>query len=501
MPKKQSKKAEKKTEAKMVKAVKAAVKTVRRSVGQKSRSARSAAVRSAPVARAMPRRIRPTTTSMSGDTMTLAGTEYIGPLTITSTQKAGDTLLDFIIAAGNTVFTQLQIYRNMYQRFVFDHVAVHFDSFVATSTNGGITGYFDADTSDVDPTGEAALQVAALSKGSTKTNLWLSNTWSWDLAGTKKFEYYLHEQPLSKNFAVIPGNATEAPSTILGSVGDTRLERQGHFVLLYEGGSQASTFVAGNLFVEYKVRLLHKLVHPAVPATSCHYVTSAESGAEVYGIFDSGTSCYGSPICIPGNSGGYAYNLYFLRPGYFVVSAFTHSSQNAETNTSQEYVTFTSTASQGTAPTWTDIGSNDSTMPANKTSSQTAYVVSRFICKIFINSMPTSGAPLGNYPYMTITHSGVTVANVLGRQTQLTITATSPEFAQAKGLSLLTQRSKTEGRDLKLEPPLLVRSGEMKGERVPILSSSGRGDGYVKVALEPLSPPSTPAKRSASVKR
>lgn len=501
MPKKQTKKAEKKSEAKMVKAVKAAVKTVRRSVGQKSRSQKSAASRAVPVAYSMARRVRPTTTSMSGDTMTLKGTEYIGPLTITSSQKAGDVLLDFMIAAGNTVFTQLQIYRNMYQRFVFEQVAIHFDSFVATSTNGGVTGYFDADVDDVDPTGEAALQVAALSKGATKTNLWRSNTWNWDLSGTKKFEYYLHEVPLNKNFAVIPGNATDPPGTILGVAGDKRLERQGHFVLLYEGGGQASTFDAGNLFVEYKIRLLHKLVHPAVPAAACHYVSTAESGAEVYGIWDSATTCYGAPLAIPGNSGGLAYNVYFLRPGYFVLSAFTHSSQLSETNTSAEYVTYTSTASKGSVPTWLDIGSNDSTMPANKTSSGTAYIVARAIVKIFVNSIPNSGSALGSYPYMTITHSGVTVANVLSRQTQLTITAVSPEFAQAKGLTLLALRSKTKDCDPKLEPPMLVRAGEMKGERIPSLSSAVRSDGYVRVTAESITPPSTPAKRSASVKR
>jgi len=228
-----------------------------------------------------------------GDNVIITGRDFYGAVTVTNTQKAGDTIVGGIdLNPQSFTNSRLSVFGKLYEKFQILSFTVEFKSSCPSTSAGSLIHYFHPDYYDAPSGGAAAINIATSTNNYKEMQVWQNSSVT-----------FRPEKKMSDMYTSENGT-------------DQRLASYGHYFLLAatDFGTAASL---GNIFIHYKIKFM-KAINELTTVTSLgEYTGNSPSTSDLVGTsITQVTNSYGSYLTKGGTSA-----LNFTAPGtYFVVA-------------------------------------------------------------------------------------------------------------------------------------------------------------------------------------
>lgn len=172
--------------------------------------------------------------SSKAGSLRVVGQDYLGTVNSPAVCPPGTMLANYLINPLTALFksTRVQAFGRLYEKYCFRSIKFHFESALASSTNGQVILAYDRDVADpTPPASDAGIHSYLGMAGSKTTAIWRPETIVCPLTDTQTFYY-----------------------TNYTGVGDLRLTHQGQFYMAAMTNVPVSTAI-GSLWIEYDLEL------------------------------------------------------------------------------------------------------------------------------------------------------------------------------------------------------------------------------------------------------
>lgn len=214
-----------------------------------------------------------------GDQVILTGRDFYGAVTVTNTQKAGDTIVGGIdLNPQSFTNSRLAVFGKLYEKFQILNFTVEYKASCASTTNGSLVHYFHPDYYDSPSGGAAAITIATSTNNYKEMQVWQNSS------VTFKPERKMSDMYTSENGT------------------DQRLASYGHYFCLAATDFSTAGPI-GNIFIHYKIKFMKPINELTAASSLGEYTGTSPSTSELIGTSISQVAgSYGSFITKGGTS-------------------------------------------------------------------------------------------------------------------------------------------------------------------------------------------------------